>query len=811
VRQTAEQLATAEAKCRARWYELRDHPVQLAFVHDDVRFKLAPCGRRCLPTGTLVATPTGPRAIESLRVGDTVMGLDGPTNVTATHDNGVQEVVGLTSRGREYLAATDNHKLWAAHEYAFDPRRNWAGGYERMEVGSLTSRHRVRRVYLGDAIRGGNVAVPRAYSLGALLGDGCSRDNKSTDGRFMRFLYVSAGDHLVPEAIAAEIGGPYRKRPSANHTWQIAAGRGAMDAVPYYREWCAGRYAHEKIADWATVDTWDRATCLAFLAGIIDTDGSVYWKSSKRKELVVQIGMQARAVVDVCERIVHKYFQEWCTREADCRAKYVNGPVYTIKTTSNCMAARLLTALRPYLRKRYADPARLKHANVLPDRIGLAHGARRLAHTYDITVANDSNLYVLHDGGIVTSNSGKTERAKRKLVKAAMRTPGRPFFAAAPTHKQAKTIWWEDLKLLSFAYCYGPDAIREGELTIRLPNGASIHVMGLDEARRIEGVPWAGGPIDEVADLHADAVPLHVLPALSTEDPRYPGYKPWLDLIGVPEGLNHYYDMCERSKSGVWRNSKVYHWTSAEILSAEEIEDARGRMSARQFRQEYEAAFEGATGRIYEDYGHANTTTETLLPTDALSWMHDFNYTPLSSCVATERNGKLLIADEIVLTSAVAHNAAVEFCERYKAHANRSLKLYGDPAGRAGEKHAQQSNYTAIESYLRSQGWNVERRVKLAAPAIRDRQNAVRAKICNAKGDRTLFVNPKLAPTVHKGLSTVQLKEGSAFQEDESNTAQHITTALGYWIDREWPVLIDSTVPRQIVTPIPSHSAFRRK
>lgn len=427
-------------------------------------------------------------------------------------------------------------------------------------------------------------------------------------------------------------------------------------------------------------------------------------------------------------------------------------------------------------------------------------------HPVQLAFVNDQVRFKLAPCG---RRSGKTERAKRKLVKAAWRTRGKPFFAGAPTYAQAKKIWWEDLKLLSFAPLLGQRAVSEGELTIHFPNGSSIQVVGLDKPARIEGTPWGGGVIDEVADLKEDAIPLNVMPALSTVDPRDPDYRAWLDLIGVPEGLNHYYDLCERAKSGAWADARVYHWVSADILPPDEIEAARGRMSLRQFRQEYEAAFEGATGRIYEDYSAANCTAERIGAAEPLAWMHDFNYVPLSSAVAVERGAKLLVLDEIVLTSAVAHNAAVEFCERYKNHANRSLRLYGDPAGRAGEKHAQQSNYTAIESYLRSQGWSVERRVKLAAPAIRDRQNAVRAKICNARGERSLLVNPTTCPTLHKGLRTVQLKEGSSFQEDDSNSAQHITTAIGYWIDREWPVLIDSSVPKKVVTPIASVSPWR--
>jgi hypothetical protein len=114
--------------------------------------------------------------------------------------------------------------------------------------------------------------------------------------------------------------------------------------------------------------------------------------------------------------------------------------------------------------------------------------------------------------------------------------------------------------------------------------------------------------------------------------------------------------------------------------------------------------------------------------------------------------------------------------------------LYGDPSGRNGEKHGHASDYTDIEDVLKSHGWNVERRIKRAHPAIKDRQNAVRAKILTASGDVSLYVNPDTAPWCHKGLATVQLKNGSSYQEDQKNKYQHITTAIGYCVEYEWPL-----------------------
>jgi hypothetical protein len=221
-------------------------------------------------------------------------------------------------------------------------------------------------------------------------------------------------------------------------------------------------------------------------------------------------------------------------------------------------------------------------------------------------------------------------------------------------------------------------------------------------------------------------------------------------------------------------------------------------MSAKQYRQEYEANFEGATGRIYEDYGKGNHTDARILPHEQLMWMHDQNFTPLSSAVGVRRDNALYLLDEIVLTSAVSKQSALEFVEKFKDHKNRHVLIYGDPAGQAGEKHGHASDYTDIEGVLKAHGWTYTRKVKPAHPAIKDRQNAVRAKICTADGVRSLLVNPVTAKWCDKGLSTVQLEEGSSFQEDQKNKYQHITTAIGYCVDVEWPSIKRSATVQEL-------------
>jgi hypothetical protein len=400
-------------------------------------------------------------------------------------------------------------------------------------------------------------------------------------------------------------------------------------------------------------------------------------------------------------------------------------------------------------------------------------------HPVQVALINEDVRFKVVPAG---RRSGKTERAKRFIVKQALAVPDR-YFVAAPTRDQVKRIYWQDLKLLS-----PPPSVKnvplETELTINYVNGSSITLVGLDQPQRIEGDYWGGGIIDEIADTKPGTWENHVSPALDTVNPTRPNYRAWAWLIGVPDGLNHYYDLAEYARSSKDPDWKLYTWKSSDILPSDVIEAAKRRMPRKAYLQEYEASFQTASGRIYEDYSERNYTSETIEPHEQLMWAHDFNYSPMSSVIAVKREGSYFCLDEIVLISAVARQSALEFVDRYKDHGNKVIKLYGDPAGKAGEKHGQQSNYTEMEAVLRDHGWTVERKVKMSAPAIRDRQNAVRSKLLNAMDETSLYVNTVKCPYMHKGLATCELKEGSSFIEEASDY-QHITTALGYMIEYE--------------------------
>lgn len=407
-----------------------------------------------------------------------------------------------------------------------------------------------------------------------------------------------------------------------------------------------------------------------------------------------------------------------------------------------------------------------------------------IEHPVQTALVHDSARFKVVPAG---RRSGKTERAKRYVAKIAMRNANEMYFIAAPTRDQVKKIYWADMKRL----CLTSMAVKspsETELIIYLDNGTQVQLIGLDRPERIEGVFWSGGVIDEIADVKPDAWEANIRPALDTFNPTRPDYKAWCWLIGVPDGLNHFYDMAQYAETANDPDWKLYHWKSSDILPAETIAAAKRQMGAKQYKQEYEASFETASGRIYDDYGVENYTTETIQPHEQLLWYHDFNFTPLSSGIGVRRGDNVYLLDEIILTSAVARQSAMEFVEKYKDHANKHVVVYGDPAGKAGEKHGHASDYTEIEIVLLDAGWKFTRKVKPSTRSIKDGQNAVRAKIKNAAGMVSLFVNTKQAPYTHKSLAAGQLQKGSTFLEEDGEY-QHIGTAVRYFIDYDFPII----------------------
>lgn len=375
--------------------------------------------------------------------------------------------------------------------------------------------------------------------------------------------------------------------------------------------------------------------------------------------------------------------------------------------------------------------------------------------------------------------SGKTELAKRKLVMRALygsefRKPR--YFAAAPTRDQAKRIYWDDLCALLPAQ--DVKEIRVSDLIIRLDTGSEICIVGMDSPQRIEGSPWDGGILDEFADMKKDAWQANIRPALSDR-------RGWCDLIGVPEGRNHYYDvymdaLSEMQELGAASEWGAFTWTSATVLEASEIASAKRNLDERTFRTQYEASFETYSGVVI----YAFTREQSVRPCPRKDDVRlhvgmDFNVNPMSATIWQEEGDIASQVGEVVIPTSNTDEMCDELIRRYGAAGN--ITVYPDPAGAQRRTSAQGRTDISI---LRDRGFRV---LALSNhPLIRDRINITNARFCTVDGTRRAFVDPGCRKSI-ECYEKLSYREGTS-EPDKTSGFDHLVDATGYYMYTRWGV-----------------------
>jgi hypothetical protein len=366
---------------------------------------------------------------------------------------------------------------------------------------------------------------------------------------------------------------------------------------------------------------------------------------------------------------------------------------------------------------------------------------------------------------------GKTKLACVDLAATACATPGEMSWYIAPTLKMAKDLVWEQLKETLAPWTRRTNEV---DLTIRLHNGHTVQLHSADRPDRLVGRGLVFVALDEFVQIAARLWTKVIRPALSDKIGR-------ALFISSPEGMNWGYDLWMRGQ-----NPDDPRWASWQFttlqggrVSAEEVEAAREDMDARTFRQEYEATFESAVGRIYASFAvkalpEGNVCADVQDdPSVPLLVGMDFNVNPMSAVLAIKRADELHVVDEVSIQTSNTAEMAAEIRRRYP---KRTVIVYPDPSGNARKTSAPvgQTDFTL----LRAEGFQVM--APNAAPPIVDRYNAVNALSCNAAQRRRLLVHPRVT-VLTKAMSSFRYKEGTSLP-DKTGGFDHITDALGYLV-----------------------------
>ena len=372
---------------------------------------------------------------------------------------------------------------------------------------------------------------------------------------------------------------------------------------------------------------------------------------------------------------------------------------------------------------------------------------------------------------------GKTHISIRTLCEWA-RDPDKEVWYCAPTYRQAKQIVWRKLKnkLQDLRWV---QKINEAELTILLKNGSTISLKGADSPDSLRGIGLDGLILDEFADIDPEAWYEVLRPTLADKQGK-------AMFIGTPKGTGNWaHDLYNMpiENPGIW-SSYTYTTLDGGQVKPEEIEAARKDLDERTFRQEFMASFETYAGRIYYSFDRkGNCIAPDSLDLSVVYIGMDFNIDPMTATIAVRQGDSLYVIDEIRMFSS---NTA-EIVEEIKTRYGKSrVTVFPDPASRQRKTSA--GGLTDL-TILQNAGFTVK--APHGHTPVRDRINAVNARLCDSTGIRRLFIHPKCKYTI-EGLERHTYKEGTS-QPDKDSGYDHMNDALGYMVDYLFPVRKDTS------------------
>lgn len=368
---------------------------------------------------------------------------------------------------------------------------------------------------------------------------------------------------------------------------------------------------------------------------------------------------------------------------------------------------------------------------------------------------------------------GKTFICINELCRFA-RYSGKKVWYVGPTYRQAKQIVWDELveKLRKHKWL---SKVNHSDLTVTLKNKSTISLRGADNENSLRGVGLDFLVMDEFADIKESAWTEVLRATLS--DKKSPAL-----FCGTPRGYGNWsYNLFTRQDEDP-ENWQSFQFTTLDggQVSPTEIDQAKADLDERTFRQEYMATFESYSGAIYYNFDRELNVLKDYKP--QMKTIHigiDFNLDPMTAVISEVVDNKIYIFDEIQIYSSNTNELADEIKSRYKDY---NIFAYPDPA--AKQRRTSAGGVTDL-SILKNAGFNM--RVRNAHPLVKDRINAVNAKLLSAKGVRSLFI-ANSCKNMLKSISRQTYKEGSQAVPDKTSGLDHMNDALGYLVEFLFPV-----------------------
>ena len=383
-----------------------------------------------------------------------------------------------------------------------------------------------------------------------------------------------------------------------------------------------------------------------------------------------------------------------------------------------------------------------------------------------------------------STKAGKTAACLVWLFEQAARltSPGASVWWVAPVSSQAEIAYRRMKRGIPREIFKCNDTEHRIEL---LHNGAMLWFKTGEKPDNLYGEDVHAAVIDEASRVRQESWNAVRSTLTATRGP--------IRIVGNVKGrANWFYLMARRAQRGAdgmhYAKITCHDAIRAGILKQAEIDDARANYHPSVFRELYEAEPSDLTGLIYSAFSAENY--DGILEDDGTSELlvgMDFNVSPMTATISRKVVDELHLFDEVVLMDSNTEQMAREIRNRYPEP--RSIIVYPDPAGNS-RKTSSPVGQTDF-AILRQFGFKID--APKAHSLVADRINNVNALCCNAQGRRRLRVNPSRCRFVVAALESMTYKPETSIPDERIKGADgigliHISDALGYMIDRAFPI-----------------------
>jgi len=372
-----------------------------------------------------------------------------------------------------------------------------------------------------------------------------------------------------------------------------------------------------------------------------------------------------------------------------------------------------------------------------------------------VFVDNSKNKIV-----ICGRRGGKTYLVLTEILYKLANNPNYVITYVAPTHKQAKKIFWEPFKELVPNQWIKSKS--EVDLDMKLINGSVLMVGSAQNYDRLRGLTNNEFYIDEVQDTIEEVYTKALRPTIATTKGK-------ATFLGTPKGFNW---VSEYINKDVWS----YHtWTTLEggLVDEEEIERAKLELDEKSFRQEYLAEFLTSSGAIFYTFDNESIVDVDFKANETTYLSFDFNVNPMT-CVLFQNNIAVKEFEEPHSNTYDLSNKILRYLQTNNF--NSSLFITGDNTGGSSKTSATKTDYQIIydifKNYLPVDAWRKTKHVL----NIEDRFNTTNSAFKSYSNERKLFINRKC----EKLIKYLRVITRDDYKRDTMNRT-HLIDCLTYY------------------------------